>query len=694
MAPRPSSPRRPDSTIRSARPGAKAALAARAALAGGVLLLAALAVYSPALNGAFIWDDDAHVTAPGLRSLGGLWRIWTDPRATQQYYPLTHGAFWLEYQLWGLSPFPYHVVNVLLHVTGALLLWRVLDRLGVPGGLLAAAIFALHPVQVESVAWVSELKNTLSGTLYLAALLAYLRFDPPGAAAGPAGRDWRRWALALGLFACALLSKTVTASLPAAVLLIVWWKEGRIEWRRRVLPLVPFFALGAGLGLTTAWLERHVLGAEGEAYALTAADRVLIAGRALWFYAGKLLWPADLVFVYPRWTIDRSAWWQYLFPAAALAVVAALWGLRGRLGRGPLVAALFFAGTLVPALGFFNVYPFVYSFVADHFQYLASLGLIALASALVAAGLGRLGLWGRPAGHLACAALVLVLAVLSWRQAHVYRDVETLYRDTIARNPRGFLAYLNLGGLYRERGRYDDAIAVYRALIAVRPDYAPGYSNLGVVYASQRRYADAAAAYRQALAVKPDFAEAQYHLGLAEMAQGQAEAAIAAYRAALAARPDFLLASESLGAAYAARGQHDEAIATYRAALAVKPEASEIHYALGGAYAAQGRAAEAIGEYRAAIGLRPDYPEAYNNLGLEYRKRGQLADAAAAYRSAIAINPDFAPAYTNLGAVYGAQGKYAEAIAAWQSAARLAPDSEAGRMALANIEIARSRLAR
>jgi protein O-mannosyl-transferase len=663
--------RRPSQAGRVAaptRPGAKPGRPVRTLVVGGLFLLVTLATYLPALNGEFIWDDDAHVTAPGLRTLDGLWKIWIDPRATQQYYPLTHSAFWLQYQVWGVNPVGYHIVNVLLHAAGALLLWRVLERLAIPGGLLAAAIFALHPVHVESVAWITELKNTLSGVFYLGALLAYLRFDPPGAPVPLAddhgavtdSRDWRSYGIALALFVCALLSKTVTASLPASILLIVWWKEGRLRWRRHVMPLIPFFALGVPLGLTTAWFERHLLGAEGDAFTLTWVDRGLIAGRALWFYAGKVLWPVNLIFVYPRWNIDRAAWSQYLFPAAALGTVVALAALRARLGRGPLVAVLFFGGTLVPALGFFNVYPFVYSFVADHFQYLASIGLIATAAALLATGLARLGLWRTPAGYAVCAAVLLPLAALSWRQAHLYGNVETLYRDVIARNPRGSMAYNNLGGHYWQQGRYTEAIELYRTLITMRPDSPSAYSNLGIIYASQGRYAEAIALYRKALAIRPDFAAAHYEIGLVHAAQGEQAEAIPEYQAAVDMQPDFVKGYQSLAAAYSELGRYSDAIAALKAAVAIPPP----------------------------------LPDVYNNLGLLYRKQGQLAEAISAYRSAIRIKPDFAAAYNNLGAAYGAQGNYADAVGAWERTVRLEPNSAVGRTAKANIEIMRARLGR
>ncbi len=669
-------------------------------LVGVSLLAVVLVAYGPALDGELLWDDDAHVTAPALRSASGLWRIWTDSRATQQYYPLVHSAFWLQYQLWGLQTVGYHLVNVALHVTSAVLLWLILARLAVPGALLAAAIWALHPVNVESVAWISELKNTLSGVLYLGALLAYLGFDPPGARAepGPADStgagDLRRYRLAFALFVAALLCKTVTASLPAVLALIFWWKEGRVDWARRWLPLMPFFAIGAAFGLTTAWVERHVLGAEGAAFTLSWLERTLVAGRALWFYLGKLVWPDDLIFVYPRWTVDASAWADWVFPIAAAAGAAALWALRSRIGRGPLVAALCFAGTLLPALGFFNVYTFNYTFVADHFQYLASAAPIALGAALIATGLARAGLWLMPTGVAVCAALLLALAGLTWHQAHLYTDLETLYRGILARNAGGDLAYLNLGVVYHKQGRYEDAARVYRNLIELRPGYTRAYSNLGAVYASLGRQAEAAAVYERALAIDPQFAEVRHHLALAREAEGRLDDAIAEFRAALAARPDLAEAALGLGRAYVAAARPAEAIGPLTAAIARDPRLAEAHYVLGLAHGALGRGAEAIEAYKAAVALVPDYADAYNNLGIEYRKQGQIAEAIAAYRTAVTIRRGFAAAYNNLGAAYAAQANYAMAVDAWQNAVRNEPNTPVGQAAQRNLEIVRPLLRR
>ena len=216
-----------------------------------------------------LWDDSAHVTRPELQSLHGLWRVWFDLGATQQYYPLLHSAFWVEHKLWGDAPFYYHLLNVLLHAAAACLLLAALKRLKIPGAFLAAGIFALHPVYVESVAWITEQKNTLSAVFYFASLLFYLRFDEE--------RGARDYFCAAGFFILALLSKTVTATLPAALLVIFWWKRGRLSLTRDVAPLLPWFALGAVAGLFTAWVERRMIGAQGAAFEFTILQRILLS---------------------------------------------------------------------------------------------------------------------------------------------------------------------------------------------------------------------------------------------------------------------------------------------------------------------------------------------------------------------------------------------------------------------------------
>ncbi|MGH7944580.1 MAG: tetratricopeptide repeat protein, partial [Opitutaceae bacterium] len=420
-----------------------------------LIFVSTFLVYLPALKGGFVWDDGAHVTKPELRGVEGLARIWTELGATQQYYPLLHSVFWIEHRWWGDSPFGYHFINILLHAAAACLLSALLRRLAVPGAGLAGFLFALHPVCVESVAWISEQKNTLSTVLYFCAALAYLRFD--------ANRRGRAYALASALFVLALLTKTVTATLPAALLVIFWWKRGRLDVSRDVLPLVPWLAAGTAMGWVTATVEQTLIGAQGVDFAFTALQRCLIAGRAICFYVGKLIWPTDLVFIYPRWAPDASAGWQYLFPLGVLGGAGFLWW---RKQRGMLAGLLVFVGTLSPALGFVNVYPFIFSFVADHFQYPACAAVLVLAAAGTMHATARLPGWSV---RMATAFALTALGVLTWRQSAMYRDEFTLYETTLARNSACWMAHNNLAEALAKANRVAEAIPHLERVLEMRP---------------------------------------------------------------------------------------------------------------------------------------------------------------------------------------------------------------------------------
>jgi tetratricopeptide (TPR) repeat protein len=526
-------------------------------LAAATLLAITAAAWAGVAWCGFVWDDDLRVVDNAtLRSLDGLRRIWFEVGANKQYYPLVFSSFWVEHRLWGVDPAGYHLVNLALHAAGSLLFWRVLLALGVPGAWLAAAVFALHPVHVESVAWISERKNVLSGVFYLASALAWLRYAESDERGERRSRGL--YAASLALFLCALLAKTVACTLPAALLLAIWWKRGRIA-RKDVLALLPFFALGIGLGLVTVWLERSEVGASGAAWDLSWPERFLIAGRAVWFYLGKLIWPAPLIFNYPRWRIDAGVPWQYLYPLAALAVVAGLWVLRGRLGRGPLAAWLFFGGTLLPALGFFDVYPMRFSFVADHFQYLASLGPIALAAAAAAEGAQRLGARGRPAAWL-CAALVLAtLAALTARRIPAYRDLESLWLDTLRQNPGSYLAHYNLGELLRKRGDAEGAIRHFEASIEADPDLSVGHNNLAGMLADRGEIEAALQHYRRALEIQPDYGLAHANLAKLLLDRGDLESAIAHLEQAVRALPERADLQLALARALAQAGRAEEA---------------------------------------------------------------------------------------------------------------------------------------
>jgi protein O-mannosyl-transferase len=625
-----------------------------------LLIASTLIAYLPALRGALLWDDNMHVTRPELQSLHGLWRIWFDLPATQQYYPLLHSAFWLEHRMWGDAVLGYHLTNVGLHAASACLLVIILRRLSVPGAWLAGFIFALHPVCAEAVAWVSEQKSTLSGFFYLAAALTYLYFDRT--------RRKTLYFLALACFILALLSKTVTATLPAALLLVFWWKRGRLQWRRDVLPLLPWFAAGISAGLFTAWVEStpRLIGAQGSQYALTFLQRLLLAGRVPWFYAWKVIWPSGLMFIYPHWKIDSSDAFQYLYSVGLLALALAL-GWLTRKNRGPLAGFLFFVGTLFPALGFLNVYPFRYSYVADHFQYLALLGIVVPVAAGLTLLARRVPAGASPMAAVALSAVLLTtLAAATRRQSATYSDYETLFRTTLARNPGSSFLHSNVGVIFMSSGRKTEAAVEFQDAVRLTPDDPDYRVNLGLALAQvPGRLTDAVAQYQAALRIAPHLATAHLNLGLAYAsmpgrmrdAVSEYRMAIAEYRTAEPGNAEMWQAHFNLGLAYGQMpGREADALAEERIALAIKPDSALVHFQLGNALHKLGRLDEAIGEYRASVAIDPDVPEVHYELAYALAQiPGRVPEAIAACRKMLLLRPNDGPGRELMAALTGFQ---------------------------------------
>jgi len=634
------------------------------------LLITGLVVvcYLPALRGTMLWDDPAHVPRPELRSLHGLWRIWTDLRATQQYYPVLFSAFWVEHRLWGDLTAGYHLVNVLLHATSCCLLALLLRRLWsapegsapeaprvVPSGAewFAAALFAVHPVCVESVAWITEQKNTLAMVFYLLAGLAYLRFV--------ARRTAVAYGLATGLFLLALGSKTATVVLPVALAIVLWWRNGRLSLRRDLVPLAPWFLAAAAMGSLTSWVERKVIGAEGAAFDLSWFDRTMLAGRVVWFYVGKLVWPLDLIFYYPRWNVPEAAagWLGWL--AALVLVTALLWAIRGR-ARGPLAAWLLYLCALFPVMGFFNVFFFTFSYVNDHFQYLASISLIGSAAAGAAIALGRLPPGLRAAGRIACGGVIVLLAWLANGQSRLYRDSETLFRATIARNPSSWMAHHILAvTLSKASDRHAEAIAEYETAVRLNPDFPDSHFGLGVELARlPGRQDDAIAEYERAVQLRPIYAEAHNNLGL-ELARmpGRAADAIANYEAAIGVKPEFAEAHANLADMLARLpGRQAEAVTHYEAALRIRPDLGWVHGHL--AYVLSkipGRETEALAHYAEALRLRPTDVDAHNGLAIMLVQLGRIDQAKAEWEAALKIDPGNKSVRNNLRLLEQMQGK-------------------------------------
>jgi tetratricopeptide (TPR) repeat protein len=636
----------------------------------GLILVAVLTVYSPALRGTFVWDDNRHVAENrNLRDMAGLARIWTrlglQNGGTPQYYPLTHTTFWMEYRLWGAQPAGYHVDNAILHAAAAVLLWFVLRTLQVRGAWIASAIFALHPIQAESVAWISERKNVLAAVFSFAALLAYLkgfrvqsslrlRSGQAGFRAETNGRpDRKLYALSLALFLCAVLSKTVACVMPAVLLVLIWWKRGKLHLFD-ILPTLPFFLTGLAMGLLTAWIERTYIGASGIEWNLSLAQRVLIAGHALWFYVAKLLWPAPLMFIYPKWNLNPRE--QWIYPAAVLAVVLGLFLLRRRIGRGPAAAAAIFCIALSPALGFFNVYPMRYSYVADHFQYLAGPALI-----VVVVGLGARLLRRLPtAAYAIGGTLLIALAMMTFMRTPVFAGMIPLWRDTIAKNPSAWMARYNLAkALYDSAlqpatnrqaaaALLDEAAAHLQATVELKHDHDRAYYTWGQVLMAQGKTADAIPRLQKAIEIEPRSVQENANLGLAlQRLKSYAPAADAFQRAAALAPNDPSISRYERSEIHRYwaecledQGRPDEAETRYAAAIGIGPESATARFEYGTLLARRRKLAQAASQFAAVAELQPRNVQNLISLALVQIETGKLAAAQANLATAVRIDPN------------------------------------------------------
>lgn len=690
------------------------------------ILLAGLVCYWPALNGDVLWDDPAHLTSPELRTPAGLVRIWTDLKATQQFYPVLHTAFWLEHKIWGDAVRGYHLINVIQHALACCLLALVLQRLRAPrraadqptspetsppidwfawGGALLVAV---HPVCVESVAWISEQKNTLSTLFYFGAALAWLRFVEK--------RTPAAYVTASLCFLLAVGSKTVTCTLPAALLVVQWWRHGRLDWRRDVMPLLPWFGIAIAAGLGTAWIERNLIGAEGDEYALTFVQRLLLAGRIVWFYIGSVVWPADLAFFYERWDVPAmaSGWWPFL--VAALATTIVFWFVRRRT-RGPLAAWLLWGGTLFPALGFFNVFPFAFSYVADHFQYLATFGLIGAVTIGVANWCERSQRQIRRAvigalGGMLC----LVFVVLSRAESRHYQSNLALFSASVALVPDNWMAQRCLGWAWSKiEGRDAEAIRHYTESLRLNPESPDTCFDLAsVLLRDPERVAEATTLLHRSIELRPHFAEP--HVALARLLRDQPDRTdemLSHLQTALIAKPRYaeahrLLADalsrlpdrladalthyeealrwdESLVAAHLGLGRlqsrqpgrQAEAVARFQQALALDPQNAAAHFELANLLAGRPEtAAEAEQHYATLLRLQPSFPAAhFNYANLLARLPGRAHDALPHYEAALALEPNSPDIHGNLGNTYNQLGRTTDAIASYRRALALAPNS-------------------
>ncbi len=670
----------------------------RSLLWGIALVAAVILAYLGVLPGEFLWDDDLHVTAnPTIVGPLGLREIWTT--AAANYFPLVLTNFWVQHALWGVEPLGYHLVTLACHALSAVLLWRVLRQLQVRGAWLGAALWALHPVQVESVAWICELKNTQSAVFFLLAMGCYLRWlktqevSAPsstacntakgGATARLTKTHGYAYALALLCALLAILSKPSTVTLPVVLALSLWWLRRRLSWRD-LLPLVPFFALSLGAAGWTIWEQRVHSGAEGAAWAQTWPERCAIAGHVVWFYLGKLAWPADLIFIYPRWQIDGADLRVYGPLAAMLVVLGLLWWRRDGALRPVFAAAIFFGALLFPVLGFFNIYFFRYSFVGDHFQYLASMGPLALAGAGLTVALDRLPVaWAR-LRVIGPAALLAVLGVLTWRESLEYLSHESLWRATLARNPSAAMAWFNLGDTLAKKGRHDEAIASFRRALELRPNDAAGHNDLACELVVIGQPLAAIPLFERALVLRPGYAEVHNNLGNAFRSLGRIAEATAQYEKALAAKPDYPEAHNNLACELSAQGRLADALTHFETAIRLQPDHATAHGNRANVLRDVGRWPEAFASYERALQLNPKSAETLANYALALATAGRTGDALARFAAAAQLNPASPKIHRDWGTTLARSGRQAEAITQFEALVRLDPRAPAAYATLGN----------
>jgi Flp pilus assembly protein TadD len=640
-------------SLESAKPAASQTSRFRPVVSGGALIfLLTFAAYWPVLlRGHFIWDDPLLVEKnPLVTHTLNLRTVWF-----QTDFPFTVVSFWLQWLCWGKAAAGYHTVNILLHAINSILVWRVLRRLNIRGAWLAGAIFAVHPVCAASVAWISELKNTLSLPFFILSIGFYLREDSRNTEHATRNTQNGWYVLSLLAFLLALLAKTSTVMLPVVLLGCAWWRRGRItkqDWLRTA----PFFVLALAFALMSIWFQTHQTFTTGKVQTENFWGRLAGAGMAAWFYLGKALLPLNLNLIYPRWNINATAPLSY-FPALLLCGAFVLfWKFRRSWGRPVLFGFGFFVVNLFPVLGFFDMYFLAISHVSDHFQYLALIGIVGLIAGGIYVGVQRLKTNG--AELLIKATLIVALAFLTMQRAKVMATDESLWRDTLAKNPAAWSAHNNLACILAERNKIDEAITHFDASLRLYPNNAQAHGNLGKALTLQNKFFDAEAHLRTAVALKPQ--EPEFHRSLAYALGGE--------------------------------GKTDEALGQLRQAADLQPGVS-IRLELAGLLHQLGKDREAIAEYRRALAAQSLSVEVLNNVAwiLATSADDSARNGADAVRFAEKAcqqtqNQD-ATTMGTLAAAYAEVGRFSDAVATAEKAANLANAAGNTRFATVNMQL-------
>ena len=655
-------------------------------------LTAIFVFYFPALSGEFIWDDAIFSEERTIHSWSGLWSIWFAPSEIAReahYWPVAYTAFWLQHKLFGLNPLGYHIVNCLLYFVNVVLIWRLLLKLEVPGAWAISMVFTVHPLHVESVAWVIQQKDLLSALFYLGAVHAWLQFRESSSP--------KTYALALSLYALGLLSKSIVITLPVALLVLLWWKQERIS-AQDIMRLFPFLIVGFAvtLGDYLFYISREEID-----FTYSFLERILIAAQAVWFYVGKLLWPTNLIVIHPHFDISVGNLVAWLSVAATVGVLVLLWNYRHRMGKGPLAGVAFFGITLSPILGFVDYGYMQFSFVADRYQYLAGLGLVAVLVGGATYAVQRHITSSRYAAMGVFAVLVIGLGILTWRQATIYQDEIAIFRHITSHNPTAYNAYHNLGSALFRADRAEEAYEASLKAVELQPNRSGTHANVASALVLLKRYDEAEEYIKRALELDPRNGGAWQNYGSLLFQQQRYEEAVATFQKMIDLGADLILAHGAIADSYYQLGHHAKAMEWLDRAQALTPTPSEqnklsrlsakVQLALGKTEKAeqyliqagldgdshqeiwrllelqkmsaeQGDTDKASGYLQRILKLADGNPETLQSVADTLREQKQYTEAIEVYRRILATDLNSPVAYGGMGDALFRLERYEEAI--------------------------------
>ena len=655
-------------------------MARRETLGTLVLCLLVGVAFYPATQAGFLWDDVIFTDSEPIRSPSGIWRIWLVQNAIDReghYWPLLYSTFWLEHKLWAFDSVGYHVVNTILHLANVLLLWRILHRLAIPGAWIAAALFAVHPTHVEPVAWVIARKDLLATLLSFASILAWIRFTETSRKAS--------YLQSLGFYVASMLCKSTAVTLAPIFLVLEWWKKGRITGID-LLRVAPFFAVGTWITLADlAFYQSR----DASSFSHTFFESTLIAARAFWFYLGKLFWPGELAVIYPRWEIDVTDPLAWGYVVAGLALAAALWFFRSRIGRGPLAGALFYVITLLPVLGFVGYSYMQFSFVADRYQYLSGVGPIVILAAVAVTFVNRLPRAVKIGAATSTGLALVLLGFLTWKQAEHYESELTLFRHIVSLNPEAYAGYANLAKGYLDAGSNEEAREAALAAVELEPTHGDAHINLAVAYGRLGQHDDAETHYRRALEILPYHREALNGLSEILIIKKRYKEARRVLSVTLEGLPNYAPAYAELGDVLLAMKKYDEAIETLERAisLGLRPiKESKIRVSLGRALEVKERPEEARAQYQTALGINPDHWGAVSFLTKMLFEEKSYEEAEGRLRDFIQRKPNDIEAHYNLGVVLGHAGQFEESRRNFNLVLAINPDHAGSQTGLTWLE--------